>query len=249
MQANARTTPVVLALAFAGLIATIPIAFGCGSDGATQGAGGRGGAGGMAGAGGGAGAAGMGGIGGNGGAAGEPLTELARLRVSAMTGAEFDSFTNRSDPGLFVLDSSIDLAAITYMNSTMSKGDEGSATFLPALTPSPPRDSAGYIQLSLAAAVSSRFAVRRITYTTRAKFASNPSSIQLRTSDDAFATAISTVALDIERTDVASLDADPTGASFSIRWVAGNDFGENGGGNAGFVTLDVVVEGVVVGAP
>ena len=248
-------------LACAALTGVLPTTSGCSS--ASEGAGGAGGSGGV---GGGAGSAGTGGVGGTGGAAGsggeagaggagggggiggQPLTELVRFRVSALVGSELTSLSSDTNPDLFVLAPSIGLAEISYFNpNATSKQDEGPATFMPALTPNPPQDPAGYIQLTIIPASGSPVAVRQISYTTRAVFSNNPSSIQLRTSDDVFATAVSTVATDTERSDTASLDTDPAAAPFLIRWVAGNDFGEQGGGRAGFVTNDVVVEGIADG--
>ncbi len=190
------------------------------------------------------GTSGEGGAGGAGGTGGNGLVELVRVRVSAMDGSEPANISSATHPGLFALDPRIEAAEITYLNpNAMDKGDEGPATFFPALTPDPPQNPAGYIELTITPAAGEPIAARQVTYTTSAKFPNNPSSLQLRSSEDSFATVLSTIQTDQERTETVPANTTLGDAPFAFRWIAGNDFGENGGGNSGFSTNDIVVEG------
>ena len=210
---------------------------GTGGTAGTAGMGGAGGAGGMGGA---------GGAGGMGGAAGASLVELVRFRVSNLAGDEAPGLSSMTSPSLFVLDSRIAAAEISYVNeSVMSKNDEGPATYLPALTPDISSGTEpGYIELTVTPASGQTVILKQLTYTTSAKFANNPSSFQLRSSEDAFATALSIIELDQERTETTEVTTSAGDAPFSFRWVAENDFGDNGGGAAGFTSNDIVLEGM-----
>ncbi len=207
---------------------------------------GGGGSGGAAGTGGSAGNGGTGGIGGAGGAGGATLVELVRFGVSALAGDELADLSSTTSPALFALDPRIAVVEISYVNeAVMRKDDEGPATYLPALTPEIFSGNApGYIELTVVPALGQTVVPERITYSTSAKFANNPSSLQLRSSEDAFASVLSTIQLDQERTETTDVTISAGGAPFSFRWVAGNDFGENGGGAAGFTSSDVVLEGM-----
>lgn len=204
---------------------------------------GGGGSGGSAGAGG---SAGNGGAGGIGGAGGSTLVELVRFGVSALAGDEVADLSSTTSPSLFALDPRIAAVEISYVNeAVMNKDDEGPATYLPALTPELfSGDEPGYIELTVTPALGQTVIPEQITYTTSAKFANNPSSLQLRSSEDAFSTVLSTIQLDQERTETSDVTISAGGAPFSFRWIAGNDFGENGGGAAGFTSNDVVLEGM-----
>lgn len=176
---------------------------------------------------------------------GAPLVELVRFRVSDLVGDETADLSSATSPELFALDSRVASAEITYVNeATMNKGNDGPATYLPALTPDlMSGDAPGYIELTVAPARAESINPERVTYTTSAKFSSNPSSLQLRSSEDGFTAVLATIQLDQERTGTTGVTISAGDAPFSFRWVAGNDFGENGGGAAGFTTGDIVLEG------
>jgi hypothetical protein len=194
------------------------------------------------------GTAGMGGAAGTGGAGGTPLVELVRFRVSGLAGNEAPDLSSATSPELFELDGRIAMVEIRYVNpALMSKDDEGPATYLPVLTPelSPGENVPGYIELTVTPGAAAAVTAEQLTYTTSAKFASNPSSLQLRSSANAFATVLSTIQVDQERTETTRVAVEAADGPFSFRWVAGNDFGENGGGRAGFTTNDIVLEGML----
>lgn len=170
--------------------------------------------------------------------------ELVRVRISAMTGAEAGTIDSTTSPGLFVLDSRIASAELTFQNpAAPNKSDLGPATWQPALTPfsaSDP-DPAGFIQLTITPSAGESIGYGAIRYTTAALFASNPSSLRLQFSEDGFASTLSTINMDMQRTETVALSTTPTGTPFSFRWEAHDDFGANGGGQAGFVAADVIV--------
>ncbi|MCA9602791.1 MAG: hypothetical protein KC417_12230, partial [Myxococcales bacterium] len=128
-------------------------------------------------------------------------------------------------------------------NEYPGKLNQGAATFRPSLAGNPPAAYAGYIQIALTPAEGESVTVRRIAYTTSAQYTSNPSSLELRSSADDYAAPLSTINLDQERTESVDVTALADGAAVGFRWIAGNAFGEKGGGAAGFSTNDVVIYG------
>jgi len=165
-----------------------------------------------------------------------------RILVSNMTGTEPATITRTDQPSLFKLSPFIESATLTAVNpAAPSKQDDGTGTWRAAMTPVPPANSAGYIELTIVPMQGAVIDINGLVYTTSAKFANNPSSFQLVTSDDGFANPLSIIGLDAEKTEHLAIDRAASGDRFIIRWVAGNDFGENGGGQAGFSTNDVEV--------
>jgi len=171
--------------------------------------------------------------------------DLVRVRVSAMTGAEAGTLSSITDPSLFVLDPSVASATLTFQNPTAPvKNNRGAATWQPALTPlsvSFPPDPAGFIQLTITPAAGASLSYGSISYTVGAVFAANPSSLRLQSSLDGFTGTLSTINLSAPVTETVSLNTPSSSAPIQFRWEANDDFGANGGGEAGLLSNDVVV--------
>lgn len=167
--------------------------------------------------------------------------ELVRINISAFTGSEPITISSESNPDLFVLSPAVGLVELTTINpSAPNKNDLGMATYQPALTPDVGGNVPGFMQLTVTPVAGNDLMFGSITYTTAARFPNNPSSLNLRTSNDAFASALSIINTEATRTEKVGLSFKADSA-VQIRWVAGNDFGEFGGGAAGFVNNDIVI--------
>jgi len=167
---------------------------------------------------------------------------LVRVRVSAMLGDEPSSLSSTSHPDLFVLAPGIASASLSVTNASLNKPVDAAGTFRAALAPVPPAPEAGYIELTVTPDTGESVAIERVLFTTSARFASNPSGIELRTSVDGFATVVLAVPLDVERATVAPVASPPSGEALVLRWVATSNFGDFGGGQAGFSTADLILE-------
>jgi len=170
--------------------------------------------------------------------------ELVRVNISQFTGAEVVTLDSATNPTLFTLDPRIASVELTAVNpASPIKNDRGAATYQPSVTP--PLSSApnppGFIQLTITPMPGETLQYGDVRYTVAAVFASNPSSLQLVTSDDSFVSVLQVINLDQQRSLQTTLPSTPTSGAFTIRWAAGDDFGDNGGGEAGFVVNDVVV--------
>jgi hypothetical protein len=176
-----------------------------------------------------------------GGSGGDDGPWLVRVRVLEMGGPEPGTLTSDSHPHLFTLDPRVAHVELTFVNAIPQKNDLGPGTWQPTLGPSPPEATPGYIQLTITPAVAQPLSYGRITYTTEARFANNPSSLRLQSSEDGFAGTLSVIPLDRRRTESVELVTSSSDAPFSFRWEAHNDFGEAGGGEAGFAGGDVFV--------
>jgi len=176
--------------------------------------------------------------------AGAQAIDLVRVRVSAMTGAEAGTISSITDPGLFVLDPGVASATLTFQNpAAPTKSNHGAATWQPPLTPlsvSSP-NPAGFIQLTITPAAGASISYGSISYTVGAVFAANPSSLRLQSSLDGFASTLSTINLAAPVTETVSLSTPSSNAPIQFRWEANDDFGANGGGEAGFLSNDLVV--------
>lgn len=174
--------------------------------------------------------------------------ELVRVRISAMDGSEPGTISSSTHPSLFVLDARIASAELTFQNPAAPlKNNLGPATWKPALTPfsiSEP-DPAGYIQFTITPLTGQPVSYGTITYTTSARFARNPSSLRLQYSQDGFSSTLSVVNLDSEQTETINLTTTASDSPFRFRWEANDDFGVNGGGEAGFSSNDLVISEVV----
>lgn len=165
-----------------------------------------------------------------------------RVRVSVMTGTEPAVIDSVSHPTLFQLHPDIEFARLEAINpAAQSKNPDDPATWRAAMTPVPPTTIAGHVSLSIRPKAGTTPDIQRVIYTTSAKFDNNPSSFGLFSSEDAFTTALATIALDAEHSGMTPLPRTPGEAPLEIRWVAGNAFGEFGGGQAGFSTNDLIV--------
>ena len=177
--------------------------------------------------------------------------ELVRVRISDMVGSEPGTISSASNPAIFDLDPRIASAELTFVNlAAPVKNDLGAATWMPALTPfsvSDP-DPAGRIELTITPVGGETISYGSVTFTTRARFPNNPSSLRLQSSQDGFSATLSVISTDAERTETAALSTEPIGSPLVIRWEAHDDFGQNGGGEAGFATGDVVVRAPVSAA-
>jgi len=169
--------------------------------------------------------------------------ELARVHISSFDGSEPITVNSTLNPSLFTLGPGVASIELTAVNPAFSsKSDEGPATYQPVLTPDNgfPGDVPGYIQLTITPTVGETLTYNDITYTTAAVFTSNPSSLNLQTSDDGFTTSLTTIDMSSQATETVGLGFS-SGAPVQFRWEAGNDFGSNGGGRAGFVADDIVI--------
>lgn len=172
-----------------------------------------------------------------------PAADLARVRISQFTGAEPPLLDNATAPGLFALDASIASVTLRAVNPLGESKDPnvGAGTFLPSMAPAPPAEVAGTIELTITPQAGVAIAPTAIHFTNGARFASNPSSFVLRSSQDAFATPLAVIDLATATPRDIALDDTPSTAPLVLRWTAGNDFGEAGGGEAGFSGDDIVV--------
>ncbi|HZR81094.1 MAG TPA: hypothetical protein VFD92_08350 [Candidatus Binatia bacterium] len=168
-------------------------------------------------------------------------TELVRVRISQFTGAEPLAVDSATSPQLFALDGAIASAELRAANPLGEfKGDLGPATFEPSLAPAPPAIDPGTIELVITPHAGSPIAPGGIRFQTASPFA-NPTSLVLRWSKDDFATALSVIDMAATTVSVVPLSATASDEEIVLRWVAGNDFGEFGGGEAGFAGDDIVV--------
>jgi len=173
-----------------------------------------------------------------------PVRELVRVRVSVMTGMEPGTIDSSTHPGLFVLDPSISSASLTFDNPLdPRKVDTTPATWRPSLAPVPPAVVAGTITLRIISMGTTPRSYTRIMFTTSAQFASNPSSLRLHTSRDAFASTLATMLTDVEHTLDTPVPGPSSFPDIVFRWTAANDGGEMGGGSVGFSTGDITVYG------
>lgn len=164
-----------------------------------------------------------------------------RILISNMTGSEPITISTTDQPELFKLSPAVESVTVTAVNpAAMSKQDDAMATWRAAMTPMPPASEAGRIEITVSLVAGETIDVKELVYTTSARFASNPTSFQVKTNVDSFANTLSTINLDAERTERLPVDHIVTDR-YIVRFVAGNDFGEFGGGQAGFSTNDVEI--------
>jgi hypothetical protein len=169
-------------------------------------------------------------------------TELVRVLVSQFDGTEPASISSATHPDLFVLDAAIASAELTATNPLGEfKTDDGPASWFPSLAPTPPAEVAGRIELSIAPVAGSPVSFGAIRFRTAALFDSNPSSFVLQWSEDGFADPLLLIDLSAAATATVGVTAPADDQPTIFRWLAGNAFGENGGGQAGFTGEDVVV--------
>lgn len=178
--------------------------------------------------------------GGSGGRAG--TTELVRVLISAMDGTEPRLIDVVSHPELFVLDSRIEYVELAFTNSPEIKNSLGPATYMPALTPNDAEPNrAGYLVLSIRPFAGQAIQPAHISFRIAAKFPGNPSSLRVQSSVDGFAGTLSTINTSTPQSLTVALGAPASDADFAVHWQANNDFGDRGGGEAGFATNDIVV--------
>jgi hypothetical protein len=168
--------------------------------------------------------------------------ELVRIRVSQLTGTEPGSFSSVTHPSLFALHPSIASVDVTFVNPQAPvKVDTGPATYFPPLTPLLfGQGPVGYIEIAITPATGA-VPASAMTVTTAAQFPGNPSSLVVATNVDAFTAPRAVLNTGVSATNTVPLAAGIVGLPLKIRFSAGNDFGENGGGRAGFSTNDLVI--------
>jgi hypothetical protein len=168
--------------------------------------------------------------------------ELVRVRISQFTGSEPQSVDSATHPELFALDGAIASAELRATNPAGDfKGNDGAGNFFPSMAPAPPAAVAGTIELVITPNAGSPIVPGGVRFATAALFASNPSSFVLRWSKDSFASALSIIDLAAPTISTVALGTPASDEQVVLRWVAGNDFGEFGGGEAGFSAEDIVV--------
>jgi hypothetical protein len=172
---------------------------------------------------------------------------LVRVRISDFDGSEPSTLTSDTHPHLFDLDPRIDVVELTFVNPAAPvKNDVGPAVWFPALTPIHALNATpGYIQLTIVPLTSALLSYDEVTFTTAARFPGNPSSLRLQSSTDGFESTLRTIDMSVEDTSTVGLGTLSSAAPFSLRWEANNDFGDNGGGEAGFASEDVVLRETV----
>jgi hypothetical protein len=168
-------------------------------------------------------------------------TELVRVRITQFTGAEPTSISSASHPQLFVLAPSIASAQLTAVNDPANIEDAGTGRWLPVMTPAPPSVTAGTIELTITPQSGSPVAMRLIRFRADARFPANPSAFVFTSSLDNHASPLALIDLVESVTTTRFPPAAPSDAAVTFRWTAGNDFGDNGGGAAGFGGEDIVV--------
>jgi len=169
-------------------------------------------------------------------------TELVRVRITQFTGAEPAALSSGAQPGLFVLDPSIASATLTAVNpAAASVDDQGPGRWLPLMTPAPPAATAGTIELTITPQSGSPVRMGLLRFRADARFPANPSAFVLTSSLDAFATPLAVIDLASSASTTRFPSASASDAAVTFRWTAGNDFGDNGGGAAGFGGEDIVV--------
>lgn len=175
--------------------------------------------------------------------------ELVRVLVSQFDGTEPATLSSDTHPQLFVLDPSIESVELTAVNPIVeSKNDNGPGNWFPNMTPIVSGNEPGVIDLTVRPHVGSPVSIGAIRFRTAALFDSNPSSFVFRSSADGFGAALAVVDLAAPETTTIGLAATASDEPTTFRWEAGNDFGENGGGEAGFTGQDVVVVSTLCGS-
>src|SRR5262245_5079374 len=170
--------------------------------------------------------------------------ELVRVRVSQFTGFESATLDSGSSPGLFTLDDRVASAQLTALNpAAQIKNPNGPGNWFPALTPILTGETtpAGFIELTITPQSDVSLTSGFIAFRTGARFASNPSSLNLTWDQETPQGPLATIDLSEPTSTCVALPALTSGTGFVFRWTAGNDFGENGGGESGFTQEDLVV--------
>jgi hypothetical protein len=167
--------------------------------------------------------------------------ELVRVRISQFTGAEPTAISSASHPALFELAPSIASATLTAVNDPATIENDGAGRWLPVMTPAPAAANDGTIELTITPQSGSPVAMRLIRFRADARFPSNPSAFVLTSSLDAHATPLALIDLAASETTTRFPDAAASDAAVTFRWTASNEFGDNGGGAAGFGGEDIVV--------
>jgi len=170
--------------------------------------------------------------------------DLVTINLDQFVGNEPATISSVTHPALFTLDPSVASAELTADNPCAQiKNDNGAGNWFPAMTPtvSVCNDPPGIIELTIVPNSDTQLEYACITFRTEARFAGNPSSFQLKFSEDSFTSTLAIINLASATTTSVDLTTTPNSNPFSFRWIAGNDFGENGGGEAGFTTENLVV--------
>jgi hypothetical protein len=171
--------------------------------------------------------------------------ELVRVRISRFTGAEPAEIDSTSHPDLFVLDPTIKGARLGAFNPLFpSKLDRGPARWLPTLTPAV--DDAGAIFLGVTVQGTTPLALTALDFKAAALEPSNPSSLFVGANFDDFVSRRDVIDLAAPSQRHVTFDEPPSENDFTMGWFPGTDFGDFGGGEAGFVDDDIVVSGDVV---
>ncbi|MDA2919258.1 hypothetical protein MYX76_07185 [Desulfobacterota bacterium AH_259_B03_O07] len=170
--------------------------------------------------------------------------DLVTINLDQFVGNEPATITSATHPALFTLDPSVASVLLTGDNPCVPiKNDNGAGNWFPSMTPfiASSCTTPGFIELHIVPNPDTQLEYACISFRTEALFASNPSSFQLKFSEDSFSSTLVTINLASARTTSVDLTTTQGSNSFSFIWFAGNDFGERGGGEAGFTTENLVV--------
>jgi hypothetical protein len=170
--------------------------------------------------------------------------DVVRVRISEFAGNEPASISSVSHPGLFALNPSIAAASLTVITTPANdKVDLDPATWFVNLTPSPPEAVADRFELTVVPKFGSPIALDAIRFRTAARFATNPTALDLRWSRDGFSTSLATVDLAFPATLTVGTQTPASSLPTVFRWTASNALGDHGGGAAGLRDEDLVVLG------
>lgn len=184
--------------------------------------------------------------GGGHGPADEPAptgTQLVKVHISSFLGSEGLTLDSDVQPSLFTLDPRIQRVTIEAVNPISPvKVDAEPGTWRPSMTPLTSGNLIpGEIQMLVEFKPATSIGWQAVQARTGAVFASNPSSFLLLRVTGGMDVPLRTINMDTPRTTTTTLGGGVSSESLFLVWRAGNDFGEKGGGSAGFEDVDIVV--------
>jgi hypothetical protein len=185
-------------------------------------------------------------------AAGGLAGPLVRVLVSQFDGSEPAAVSSISNPALFQLAPEIEYAVLKAVNPAGAfKENDGPGNYLPALTPIIPgfNDEPGYILLEVTPKSGMPVKPGAVTFQPGAKFPGNPSSLRFLTSADDYSATVASIDTAVTTPWGIAVDLPTTADTFGFIWLAANDFGDFGGGQAGFSGQDIVVREACAAAP
>lgn len=162
-------------------------------------------------------------------------TDLVSIRFDLFSGDEPSSLSNESHPALFELDPRVDRVELSATNPNLSqKPDLGPRTWMPELTPAPPAGEAGRIEITIYPKAGEYLACGLVRFLPATQSGATPSAFRVTSSLDDHALILRTLRLTAPTSSFVPLPGTPSADPFTLRFTATNDYGENGGGPAGF---------------